>query len=205
MWLVAGLGNPGKRYEQDRHNAGFLAISFLHQKFGSPSLLSRGGGKIARVRIGREEVMLLWPQTYMNASGEAVAPLLKKFRLTLEQLLVVHDDLDLPLGRLLFKRGGGDAGHGGLRSISEALKSRDYLRLRIGIGRPLNRATSVVDYVLSPPAPAEQPLWQAALRRASEMIESCCAEGWVKAVNRWHSRRIPPLLEEDKSAKVETD
>ncbi len=134
MWLIAGLGNPGKDYALNRHNIGFMALDSL----ASGNWSKKFQGEIAECFIGMEKAMLLKPQTFMNLSGESVGKAANFYKIPPEQVLVIHDDLDLPLGKLRVKQGGGHGGHNGLKSIDVHL-GRDYWRLRLGIGHPGDR------------------------------------------------------------------
>ncbi len=146
--LIVGLGNPGRQYEKTRHNAGFLFLDKLVSQWSGESRFS---ALIAECRVAGERVILLKPQTFMNKSGESVGKVARYFKLLPEEILVVHDELDIDEGALKLKSGGGHAGHNGLRSIVSHLGSKEFLRLRIGIGRPKNEGT-VAHYVLSEPS-----------------------------------------------------
>jgi PTH1 family peptidyl-tRNA hydrolase len=153
--IVVGLGNPGARYAYTRHNLGFDVIDALACRYGIV-LRSLGAQAIAgQGQINGRTVLLVQPQTYMNASGQAVAPLVQRYMRLGEHFIVIHDDIDLPLGRMKTKRHGGDAGHLGVRSIIACLGHGEFLRLRLGIGRPACKA-HIVDYVLSSFTPAER-------------------------------------------------
>jgi PTH1 family peptidyl-tRNA hydrolase len=147
--VIVGLGNPGRRYHRSRHNIGFDVVDALARRHGIAIQRDEAFAVCGVGRIGQHAVLLAKPRTYMNASGEAVAPLVRRYIQPGERLLVVHDDIDLPLGRLQCKRQGGDAGHRGVRSIIQCLQSEAFFRLRLGIGRPAHRE-EVIDYVLSP-------------------------------------------------------
>ena len=148
--LVAGLGNPGREYERTRHNAGWMVVDELARRTDS-SFRSKFNGRLSEARLGDERVALLKPETYMNESGRSIAAALRFFKVPPEDLLVVHDDVDLEPGRLQARLGGGLAGHNGLRSIAQALGTQEFLRLRIGVGRPgRGDRRPVADYVLSP-------------------------------------------------------
>ncbi len=195
-WVIVGLGNPGSRYKHDRHNAGFHVVDALSKELGlslQPQRFNSVGGV---TQMGRVEVVLVQPQTYMNLSGEAVAPLARYYNVDPENVLVIHDELELSLGRLKFKRGGGEAGHRGLLSISEWLDTRDYPRLRFGIGRPSEPSVSISDFVLCPPSPPQEEMWEASVQQAVQMIRCCCEEGLVQAMNLWNSRRLPAPVSE---------
>src|SRR5918999_3041850 len=148
--LVAGLGNPGREYANDRHNVGYMVCDELARRHAA-SFRSKFSAELAELRLDGRRVALLKPQTFMNDSGRAVAPAARFFKVEPPSLLVVHDDVDLEPGRLQARLGGGLAGHNGLRSIAQALGSQDFLRLRIGVGRPgRGDPRPVADYVLSP-------------------------------------------------------
>jgi PTH1 family peptidyl-tRNA hydrolase len=148
--LVAGLGNPGRQYERTRHNVGWLVADELARRHGG-SFRSKFSGRLAETRLDDLRLALLKPETYMNESGRSLSAAARFFKVDPEALLVVHDDVDLEPGRLQARLGGGLAGHNGLRSIAQALGSKEFLRLRIGVGRPgRGDRRSVSDYVLAP-------------------------------------------------------
>jgi PTH1 family peptidyl-tRNA hydrolase len=146
--LVIGLGNPGPEYAHTRHNAGFLVVDLLASTLGASYWKDEAGAKTAKVRLGDEEVVLAKPQAFMNVSGKAVKRLVEAYGAPLGEVIVVHDDLDLPEGDVRAKSGGGHGGHNGLRSLHEVVGD-DYLRVRVGIGRPPGRMDPA-DYVLEP-------------------------------------------------------
>jgi PTH1 family peptidyl-tRNA hydrolase len=192
MLLVAGLGNPGPRYQATRHNIGFRLIDALAAHCGvAPSgFRERFHGEIAPARLGNEELLLLRPQTFMNDSGRSVqaACAFYKLRPAEGQLLVAHDDLDLPFGDVRLKKGGGDAGNRGVRSISAAL-GPDYVRIRLGIGRPPpDFRGDPADFVLQAFAPAELPTVDDMLGRATEAVALFTSLGLEKAMNRTNQR-----------------
>jgi len=151
--LVVGLGNPGPRYRDTRHNLGRRAVELIADELGG-SWRSRWNGRVSELRDGDERLALLVPETFMNESGRSVAPALRFYKLPPERLVVVHDELDLELGDVRAKQGGGLAGHNGLRSLAEDLGSQDFLRVRIGIGRPeRGDRRPVADWVLQPCPP----------------------------------------------------
>jgi peptidyl-tRNA hydrolase, PTH1 family len=173
--LVVGLGNPGREHADDRHNAGWMVVDELASRHGG-SFRSKFSGRLAEVRVGDAKVALLEPETYMNDSGRSLAAAKRFFNVPVAQVVVVHDDVDLDVGRLQARAGGGLAGHNGLRSIAQALGSQDFLRLRIGIGRPgRGDRRPVADYVLSPFAPEDDA--GAIVTRAADAVESLLAEG----------------------------
>jgi PTH1 family peptidyl-tRNA hydrolase len=146
--LVIGLGNPGPDYAHTRHNAGFMVVDLLAETLGGAYWKDQAGAKTAKVRLGDEEVVLAKPQAFMNVSGKAVKRLLEAYGASIAEVVVVHDDLDLPEGDIRAKSGGGHGGHNGLRSLHDAVGD-DYLRVRVGIGRPPGRMDPA-DYVLEP-------------------------------------------------------
>lgn len=146
MILLTGLGNPGTHYARTRHNAGFLFTEQVRLAYGFPAWKSQHQGLLSKGRIGPQEVLLLQPQTFMNVSGRSVQAAAAFYKVPLSQLWVAHDELDIPLGKVKYKLGGGDAGHNGLKSITTALGA-NYHRLRLGIGRPTG-PQPVEDYVL---------------------------------------------------------
>ncbi|TML71296.1 MAG: aminoacyl-tRNA hydrolase [Actinobacteria bacterium] len=173
--LVVGLGNPGREHERDRHNVGWMVVDELAHRHGG-SFRSKFSGRLAEVRVGDAKIALLEPETYMNDSGRSLAAARRFFKVPVEQVVVVHDDVDLEVGRLQARAGGGLAGHNGLRSIAGALGSQDFVRLRIGVGRPgRGDRRPVADYVLSPFAPEDDA--GAIVARAADAIESMLAEG----------------------------
>ena len=173
--LVAGLGNPGREYERTRHNAGWVVLDELARRHGG-SWRSKFSGSLAEVRLGDLRLALLKPETYMNDSGRSVGAAVRFFKVEPEQVLVVHDDVDLEAGRLQARAGGGLAGHNGLRSLAQHLGSQDFLRLRIGVGRPgRGDPRPVADWVLSPFAPEEDA--EALIARAADAVETIATDG----------------------------
>jgi peptidyl-tRNA hydrolase, PTH1 family len=182
--LVAGLGNPGREYERTRHNAGWLVLDELARRHGG-SWRSKFSGSLAQERLGDLRLALLKPETYMNESGRSVAAASRFFKVEPEALLVVHDDVDLEAGRLQARQGGGLAGHNGLRSLARDLGTQDFLRLRIGVGRPRRGdPRSVSDWVLSPFAPEEDV--EALVSRAADAVETIASEGVEAAQQRFN-------------------
>lgn len=190
-YLIVGLGNPGPERADQRHNMGFRCINHLARRHG----ISLRAGRLASAgkgRIDSAEVVLAKPRTWMNNSGNAVGPLLRRERVPVENLTVVYDDLDLPEGRIRLRPGGGDGGHNGLKSIIAAIGSGDFGRVRIGIGRPLDRGVPTWDpdlvmrYVLARPPRASQEALQAAIERACDAIEAVIRNGWERAMDRYN-------------------
>jgi PTH1 family peptidyl-tRNA hydrolase len=194
-FAVVGLGNPGSRYEGTRHNLGFRVVEALAGSAGAK--LSRGPGAfaLAHVTLDGAAGLLVEPVTYMNRSGVAVKELLERFPdLAPDRLLVVCDDLDLPLGRVRFRAGGGDGGHKGLRSLVEVLGTRDFPRLRLGIGRPVpsDDATEVVDHVLDLFRDDEREAVEEVVARGAEGVRVFLAQGILAAMNRFNAASLDP-------------
>ena len=182
--LVAGLGNPGREYERTRHNVGWLVADELARRLGG-SFRSKFSGKLAEVRLDDLRLALLKPETYMNDSGRSLGAALLFFKVAPGDLLVVHDDVDLEEGRLQARLGGGLAGHNGLRSIAQALGTAEFLRLRIGVGRPgRGDPRPVADYVLSPFEPEVDV--DALVARAADAVETLAREGLDGAQRRFN-------------------
>ena len=184
--LVAGLGNPGREYARTRHNVGFLVCDELARR-SAASFRSKFSGELAEVRIGVARVALLKPQTFMNEAGRSVAPAARFFKTDPHDLLVVHDDVDLEPGRLQARAGGGLAGHNGLRSIAQHLGMQDFLRLRVGVGRPeRGDPRPIADFVLSPFAPeVDVPT---IVSRAADAVETVVVAGLEEAQQRFNDR-----------------
>jgi peptidyl-tRNA hydrolase, PTH1 family len=182
--LVAGLGNPGRGYERTRHNIGFLVADELARRRDG-SFRSKFNGQLAEVRLDDLRLGLLKPETYMNVSGKSVAAARRFFKVDPGDLLVVHDDVDLEPGRLQARLGGGLAGHNGLRSIASALGTQDFLRLRIGVGRPeRGDPRPVADYVLSDFEPEVDV--EALVSRAADAVETLARDGLEDAQQRFN-------------------
>jgi PTH1 family peptidyl-tRNA hydrolase len=173
--LVAGLGNPGREYARNRHNVGFMVVDELARRYDG-SWKSKFNGELAEIRIDGHKVALLKPQTYMNNSGRSVKAAMQFFKLEPDSVLVVNDESDLPAGRLQARIGGGLAGHNGLRSVAQHLGTSDFLRLRVGVGRPeRGDPRPLADYVLADFEAHEDP--DALVSRAADAVESLDADG----------------------------
>jgi PTH1 family peptidyl-tRNA hydrolase len=182
--LVAGLGNPGREYERTRHNVGWLVADELARRHGG-SFRSKFSGRIAETRVGEQRLALLKPETYMNESGRSVGAAARFYKTPPERTLLVHDDVDLEEGRLQARLGGGLAGHNGLRSIAQHLGTNDFLRLRIGVGRPgRGDPRSVADYVLSPFDPHVDV--DELVTRAADAVEVLATDGLAAAQQRFN-------------------
>ncbi|WP_118777445.1 aminoacyl-tRNA hydrolase [Haemophilus haemolyticus] len=189
--LIVGLGNPGDKYADTRHNAGEWLIERLARRFNiSLNPESKFFGKTARTLVNGKEVRLLIPTTFMNLSGKAVGALASFYRIKPEEILVIHDELDLPPGTAKLKQGGGHGGHNGLKDIVAQLgNNNNFYRLRIGIGHPGHRDL-VAGYVLNKPSPADRDALEKVLDEATDCVEIIFKDGMVKATNRLNSFKI---------------
>ena len=186
MLLVVGLGNPGREHARNRHNAGWMVVDELARRH-SGSWRAKFSGQMAEVRVGEEKLALLKPETYMNDSGRSVGPAAAFFKLDAEDVLVVHDEGDFDLGRLELKAGGGLAGHNGLRSIAQVLGTQDFLRLRIGVGRPeRGDPRPLADWVLANFEPHENAA--EIVGQAADAVETLVADGVAQAQARINTR-----------------
>jgi peptidyl-tRNA hydrolase, PTH1 family len=186
--VIVGLGNPGVRYQGNRHNIGFQVADQLAENNHIPISKKRLKAFYGIGKIDSNEVVLAKPLTFMNRSGEAVRRIADFFKIGMEDLIVVHDDLDLPLGRLRFKRRGGDGGHQGVRSIIEAMGGNTFLRLKVGIGRP-PRGMEVAEYVLCNFDEMQQPHLSEIRSRAAEALVVMLSEGLEAAMNRYQKKK----------------
>ena len=184
-WLIAGLGNPGPQYAGTRHNAGFLVADQLAARLGARFSRARARADVVTGRLAGTPVTVAKPLTFMNLSGGPVAALRGFYKVPAGQILVIHDELDLPFGTVRLKDGGGDNGHNGLRSISAALGSREYIRLRVGISRPPGRMDPA-DYVLHNFSAAERAALPEVLERSADVAEAMLARGIAAAQNEYH-------------------
>lgn len=185
-FLVVGLGNPGKSYAGHRHNAGGMVADILAERMGVRFTSHKAGADVATGQLGGRRAIVAKPRSYMNLSGRAVAELARYFSIPLDRIVVVHDELDLPFQTLRVKSGGGEGGHNGVRSISAALGSKDYLRVRIGIGRPPGR-TDPAAYVLRDFSAAERKELGVELERAADAVEMLIDSGLVATQNQVHA------------------
>jgi peptidyl-tRNA hydrolase, PTH1 family len=182
--LVAGLGNPGREYERTRHNAGWMVMDELAKRHGG-SFRSKFSGQLSETRLDDLKLALLKPETYMNVSGQSIGAAGKFFKVDPADVLIVHDDVDLEPGRLQAKFGGGLAGHNGLRSIAQALGTNDFLRLRIGVGRPgRGDRRSVADYVLGGFEPEVD--IDELIGRSADAVETMARDGFEEAQRRYN-------------------
>ncbi len=191
-WLVVGLGNPGTKYAGTRHNVGEECVRLLSQRHDAPLKAGRDNSLVGEARFGTgpdaERVVLAFPITFMNDSGQAVSALIRRYRIdTPERIIVVHDELDLEPGVLRLKAGGGLAGHNGLRSITQHVKTQDYLRVRIGVGKPPNKDRGA-SHVLTRVPSRQRDLLDTAVSEAADAVEMIIAEGIDAAMREFHGR-----------------
>ncbi|QDY06448.1 aminoacyl-tRNA hydrolase [Micromonospora sp. HM134] len=187
-WLVVGLGNPGREYAGNRHNVGFMVAELLAVRLGGRfGRYKRVVADVAEGRIGfgGPKLVLLKPQTYMNLSGGPVAALAQFHKIPADRVIAVHDELDIPYGQLRVKLGGGEGGHNGLRSMSKSLGTKDYVRVRFGIGRPPGRQDPA-DFVLSDFGTAERKELEFLVDRAADVVESVVTKGVEPTQNAYH-------------------
>ena len=182
--LVVGLGNPGREHAQDRHNVGWMVADELARRHDG-TFRSKFSGRLAEVRVDDLRLALLKPETYMNLSGQSLSAAARFFKTVPESIAVVHDEVDLDSGRLQVRLGGGLAGHNGLRSVRQALGTADFLRVRVGVGRPgRGDRRPVADFVLSPFAPEED--GEALVARAADAVETLARDGLDEAQRRFN-------------------
>jgi len=186
MWIIAGLGNPGKKYSRTRHNIGFMVIEEFARRYGIEFKEDDGRCRIGWGSIDKQEVLLLEPLLYMNKSGIIVKDVVSRFSTPLEHLIVVHDDLDMETGKLRIKRRSSSGGHKGIESIIQSISSKDFIRVRIGIGR--EEGVAAEDHVLSRFRRREIFLIKKTIKRASDAVTSILFDGLDKAMNRFNTR-----------------
>jgi peptidyl-tRNA hydrolase, PTH1 family len=196
MKLIVGLGNPGQEYATNRHNIGFLCINHIAR--ANRILLDKKQGK-ARVGTGNisgNAVALAKPQTYMNLSGESVVPLMQRYSVKLEDLIVIHDDLDLPLGKIRIRKGSSAGGHNGIKSIIACLGTQDFVRIRVGISRPQvegERSESIVDYVLGDFTDQDKSVIEDTIKRVGEAVICLITRDLNAAMNKYNTEPKPRL------------
>ena len=191
MKLIVGLGNPGRGYANNRHNLGFMCLNHFARTQGIRFDKKQGQARIGSGEVAGSKVILAKPQTYMNRSGQSVSRLIRKFDINPDDLIIIHDDLDLPLGTIRIRRSGGSGGHKGINSIISYLESQDFPRLRIGIGRPATSLAEIsendiIAYVLSDFTPEEKQVITQVIPRASEAILCLLTEGLTAAMNKFN-------------------
>ena len=190
-WLIVGLGNPGPEYSRNRHNVGQMVLDELAARIGGNFKAHKSRAQVfeGRLGIGGPRLVLAKPSTYMNVSGGPVSALAKFYDVDPSRVVAVHDELDIPFNTVKLKIGGGEGGHNGLRDISKALATKDYLRVRVGVGRPPGRMDTA-DYVLRDFAPAEKKELPFLLDDASDAVELLITEGLTAAQQRFHPAKV---------------
>ena len=194
MKIVVGLGNPGKQYQNNRHNVGFRCIDHLAKEHSTVIKKSSCQSDIARVTINGKEVLLVKPRTYVNLSGDTVTCILKKNHASLSDLIVIYDDLDLPTGRIRIRPVGSAGGHRGIKSIIQRTGSQEFNRIRVGISRPPADSVyvdedEIVDYVLGDFPPDEDEIVRQAVRNAADAVQCIISEGINIAMNKFNRRK----------------
>jgi PTH1 family peptidyl-tRNA hydrolase len=190
MKLICGLGNPGREYERHRHNIGFMVVEALLPRARAELNQEKFGAKVGQGTLAGERILFVEPQTYMNLSGRSVGEAARFYKVPVEDVLVIHDELDLPFGRLQLKAGGGSGGHNGLKSIVSTLGSEAFIRLRFGIGKPEgpNARERVSGYVLSNFDDGERRQLEELIGRSMDMAETWVREGLSVAMNRFNRK-----------------
>ncbi len=192
MKLIVGLGNPGRIYAHNRHNIGFMCLNHFAKTQGIGFDKKQGQARTGTGETAGDKVILARPQTSMNLSGESVSRLVKRFKISLDDLIAIHDDLDLPLGKIRIRQGSSSGGHKGIDSIIAYLGSTDFLRIRVGIGRPdsessiKDKEAEVIDYVLSDFTPEERKTVAQVIPKVSEAILCLLSEGLTEAMNKYN-------------------
>ena len=190
MKLIVGLGNPGQEYKDTRHNLGFSVLELLSERSGIRLSSSKFSAESGQGTLAGERCILMRPQTFMNLSGQAVGPAAHFYKITPEDLIVIHDELDLPTGQIQLKRGGGTGGHNGLKSIVQCLGSNDFIRVRIGTGKPQGPGAKekVVGFVLGKFSESEKTIMDQTIRQAADAVESILSQGLSKSMNTFNKR-----------------
>ena len=194
-WLIVGLGNPGAEYAGTRHNAGADVVALLAERHGGRLRLGKERALADEVRFGAggPRIALAFPQTYMNESGSSVQLLRRRYGVEeVDRIVVVHDELDLPVGKIKVKAGGGLAGHNGLKSIKAHLKDDAFLRVRIGIGKPPGGKAGGVNHVLKRPGKTERTELEITIQEAADAVEAIVSDGIERAMNRFNTERAEP-------------
>ncbi len=193
MKLIVGLGNPGVVYSHNRHNIGFMCLNRLARKHGIRFARKKGQARVGEGEVAGIEVVLARPQTMMNLSGNSVGRLVKRLKISLEDLILIHDDLDLPLGKIRIRQGGRSGGHKGIESIIECLGNVDFIRIRVGIGRPdlmvgaaIEKDAEVIDHVLSDFDSSENKIVAEVINKVDEAIFCLLSDGLTAAMNKYN-------------------
>jgi PTH1 family peptidyl-tRNA hydrolase len=185
MKCIVGLGNPGRKYKDTRHNVGFMVIEELRKRHNWKLNQSKFNGKYAMEILDGQKVILMQPQTYMNLSGEAIRPLLNYFNIDVEDMIVIYDDLDLPTGKIRLRQKGGHGGHNGIRSTIDHLGTKEFKRIRIGVGRPSDQ-TPVINYVLGKFPKEEQENVAFSINQAADACEAWITKPFAEVMNEYN-------------------
>lgn len=189
MWLIVGLGNPGKKYLLTRHNIGFLAVDRFAKSLGVPEpTREERKALVSKFRLGEEEIVLAKPQTFMNLSGESVQALIQFYKVELDHLIVLHDEVDLPFAQMKIQKERGHGGHNGVRDIHAKLGGNNYARIRLGVGRPPHPAMQVADFVLQNFNDSEMAELPDFLDRCGDAIQALIEEGFAKAAGKFNGK-----------------
>ena len=189
MKLIVGLGNPGSEYAKTKHNVGWMFVDRMAERIGATGWKEKEKGRVAEGRVGAEKVLLVKPMTYMNNSGECVGPLMRWYKLGPEDVLVVHDDMDIPAGTIRIRKKGSAGGHNGIKSLIAHIGSEKFIRVRIGIGRPLPGRT-VINHVLEPFAAEDVPRIAEALEYLQPAVDCIINEDVDMAMNRYNPKKV---------------
>lgn len=191
MWLIVGLGNPGAKYAMTRHNIGFMALDAYAQSVGHPKWKEERQALVTRLKMDDQEVLFAKPQTFMNKSGESVRALMDFYKIELEKVVVVHDEIDVGFGAIRVHKNRGSGGHNGIKSINQMLSTQDYVRLKLGVGRSPNPNIDAATHVLQNFSPDEQSQLIDFLNTAGDAIESLIFDGYSKAATKFTRDGMP--------------
>lgn len=192
MWMIVGLGNPGAKYAFNRHNIGFLTVDLLHESFGRPTWKSQEKAQVCKIDWNGNPCLLVKPQTFMNLSGESVIPLLHYYKIPIENMCVAQDDIDQPFAQIKLQQNRGHGGHNGIKNISELLGHANYIRLKIGVGRPTIAKMDVADWVLQNFSQEEMSILPKLLELSIEAMEALVLQGYPKASSRFNGTSALP-------------
>jgi PTH1 family peptidyl-tRNA hydrolase len=198
MKLIVGLGNPGQEYAGNRHNIGFLCLNQIARSNHIEFDKKQSKARVGRGSIAGQQVVLAKPQTYMNLSGESVVPLMQRYLIKKDDLIVIHDDLDLPLGKIRIRKDSSAGGHNGIKSIIGCLGTQDFIRIRVGISRPQSagdKLETVKEYVLGDFSESDKPIIAGTIRRVEEAVESLISNGLSASMNKYNCEPKPAKAE----------
>lgn len=196
--MIVGLGNPGREYEKTKHNTGFLVVDELARRWQQSAWQRKMDAQVLQTDVGGEKIILVKPQTYMNNSGMSVGPLMRWYKVMQNEVYVIYDDMDLPVGRIRIRKNGSDGGHNGIKSLF-ANGCRDFIRFRVGIGRPLPHR-GVIDHVLTPFPDELLSDYEAGVQAAADAVEGCLRLGVDKGMNYYNPRKKKQTADSEKTA-----